>query len=192
MPPTRLATNGVPQAAASLSTVGNPSERLGSTKSVAARYQSANSSLGFGPSILTCVLKLKTSDLALQSLSHGPLTDQKTREFHAVSLEMRARLDQHIEALDGEQVADEQDDRNVGWKLQTPSSLRPRTGPEDLPVDSGIDDMNVPSPGTQLHHPPRQVLAHRHDTVRTLKDLDRSVPASPVRSRAPEYLIHEP
>src|SRR5271157_3799455 len=97
---------------------------------------------------------------------------------------MRARRDQHVEALDGEQVADEQDDRNVGRKPQNPSSLRPRTGPEDIPVDSGIDDMNVPTPGTHLHHAPRQVLAHRHDTVRTLKDLDRSVPASPV---GPEY-----
>ena len=181
MPPTRLATNGVPQAAASLSTVGNPSERLGSTKSVAARYHSGNSSLGFGPSILIWLLKLKTSDLSLQSLPHGPLSDHETGESHPISLEMRARLDQHVEALDGEQVADEQDDRNLGWKPQTLSSLLPRTGPEDLPVDSRIDDMNVPRRGTQLHHAPRQVLTHRHDTVRTLKDLDRSVPASPVR-----------
>jgi hypothetical protein len=37
MPPTRDATTGVPHAAASSSTFGTPSDRLGSTKTSAAR-----------------------------------------------------------------------------------------------------------------------------------------------------------
>ena len=104
--------------------------------------------VGFRSQRTDLLLKLKTSDLSLQSILLGPLSDHETGESHPISLEMRARLDQHVEALDGEQVTDEQDDRNVGWKPQTPSSLRPRTGPENLPVDSGIDDMNVPGRGT--------------------------------------------
>src|SRR5262249_22566802 len=42
IPPTLLATNGVPHACDSSSTLGTPSDRLGSTVTSAARYQSAN------------------------------------------------------------------------------------------------------------------------------------------------------
>ena len=53
MPPTLLATNGVPQASDSLSTFGSPSDRLGKTVRSAARYQSGSSSWSFGPRNVT-------------------------------------------------------------------------------------------------------------------------------------------
>src|SRR5207248_7159393 len=48
-PPTRLATNGVPHASDSRSTLGIPFDRLGRTVRSAARYQSGNSAGVFNP-----------------------------------------------------------------------------------------------------------------------------------------------
>ena len=59
MPPTRGATTGVPHASASRITLGIPSDRLDSTNTPAARYQSGNSSRRRGPSSCTCCERLQ-------------------------------------------------------------------------------------------------------------------------------------
>ena len=69
MPPTRLATNGVPHAAASSRTVGTPSERLGRTNTVGRPVPVGQLVVRPGPSSATRPCKPYAGDLPFQAPS---------------------------------------------------------------------------------------------------------------------------